>query len=57
MEARRKLHNSLESRAKVMIDEVAATPVGEAGRVFYFPKPISRHSELAQPLGINIWLN
>lgn len=57
MEARRKLHNSLESRAKVMIDEVAATPVGEAGRVFFFPKPISRHSELAQLLGINIWLN
>lgn len=52
-----KPHNDLGSWAKVMIDEVAATPVGEAGRVFYLKKPISRHSGLVQPLGIHIWLN
>lgn len=39
-----------------MIDEMAATSAGEAGREIYFKKPISRQSGLAQPLGINIWL-
>lgn len=38
MQALIKPLNNLESGAKVMTDEVAATPVGEAGRVFYFFK-------------------
>jgi len=40
-------HNNLGSGAKVKIDQVAAAPVGEAGRAFYFQNPISRHSKLS----------